>query len=195
MRLQLILLMILFILSGCAQQISDNAQLKTDWQQQLKQKTNWKLAGKMAFMEAKNRQSANLNWQTEQNLSKFSLTSFIGTNILTLTQHNKEHFEIEYDGNHYTGQSGQHLIDQLTGLNLPFVDDVNWLKGLPNSPLYEYDELYRVTQAQLIDGDGQTWFVDYNNYKKHQGFWLPYAITLRHNTLKIKLKIYTWQIT
>ena len=91
-------------------------------------------------------------------------------------------------------QSWQQLVYWLTGMNLPFLDDPNWLKGLPHTQTFLADELNRVSNATLIDSQGKQWQITYSNYQKHGGYWLPYSISLTHDTVKLKLKVYTWQI-
>lgn len=192
MPLHLILLMFLLFLSGCAQQISDNSVLKSKWQRDLHAQTDWQTQGKLAFIHPEKRQSANYHWMTRQQHTQLNLTSFIGTSILSMEK-NADAVNVTVEGKQYQDTNAQNLIYRLTGFNLPFVNDDNWLKGLPNTPDYEVDHQGRVIQAKLTDENAGTWLVNYQQYKKHQGYWLPYSITLQQHDLKLKLKIFTWQ--
>ena len=193
MQLRMIFVIFLLFLTGCAGQYFDNATVKENWQQELVVKNEWQVNGKLAIINAQKRQSANLFWSTNKQRDQLNLTTFVGTSVLklekTLTQ-----TSIHIDGKTHQGENAQALVFRLTGLNLPFLDDPNWLKGLPDTRVYTSDELNRVELATLTDSQGNLWQVTYNNYQKHGGFWLPYSISLSHNNLKLKLKVYSWQI-
>lgn len=192
-QFRLIFLIFLSVLAGCAGQYNDNRSVKEDWQLQLVKQSNWQVSGKLAIIQPKNRQSANLVWQTAAETKSLNLSSFIGTNIMSLTQQDGL-ATLKVDGETYQDKNAQRLVYQLTGLNLPFIDNPSWLKGLPNTSQYTHDELNRITRATILDEDNQSWLIEYKQYKKHGGYWLPYSMTLSHHDLKLKLKVNTWQI-
>lgn len=193
MQLRMIFVIFLVFLSGCASQYFDNATVKENWQRQLLQQHTWQAQGKLAIIQPNKRQSANLFWSTTPQKDNLNLTSFVGTSVLALEKTAKQ-ATLELDGETHTGKNAQQLVYWLTGMNLPFLDDPNWLKGLPNTTQYLADELNRVNQATLTDSKGEQWQILYNDYKKHGGYWLPYSISLTHSSVKLKLKVYSWQI-
>lgn len=193
MQLRMIFVIFLVFLSGCAGQYFDNATVKENWQRQLLQQDTWQVTGKLAVIQTKKRQSVNLFWSTSPNKDNLNLTSFVGTSVLSLEK-TPIQTTLDLNGETHTGKNAQALVFWLTGMNLPFLDDPHWLKGLPNTQDYVADKRNRVSQASLTDTKGELWQIRYSDYKKHGGYWLPYAITLTHNTVKLKLKVYSWQI-
>lgn len=193
MQLRMIFVIFLVFLTGCASQYYDNATVKENWQRELLQKQSWQVKGKLAIIQPEKRQSANLFWATTAKKDVLNLTSFVGTSVLSLEK-TQTHATLELDGETHVGKNAQQLVYWLTGMNLPFLDDPNWLKGLPHTQTFLADELNRVSNATLIDSQGKQWEITYSNYQKHGGYWLPYSISLTHDTVKLKLKVYTWQI-
>lgn len=193
MQLRLIFVIFLLFLSGCASIYFDNATVKENWQQELITKKQWEVSGKLAIISPEKRQSANLFWQTTPLSEQLELTSFIGTSVLSLKRENGI-TSLNIDGRTHTSNNAQQLVYQLTGLNLPFVDNTNWLKGLPDTTEFSSDELNRVTMATITDSQNKQWQIKYNSYQKHGGYWLPYSVVLSHQNISLKLKVYSWQI-
>lgn len=193
MQLRIIFVVILLFLHGCATQHFDNATIKENWQQELITKKQWEMSGKLAIIKPDKRQSANLFWQTNLSAEQLELTSFIGTSVLSLKRE-KGITTLYADGRTHTSKNAQQLVYQLTGFNLPFLDNTHWLKGLPDTDLYSSDELNRVTSAIITDSQNKQWHIKYSSYKKHGGYWLPYSIKLSHQNISLKLKVYSWQI-
>jgi outer membrane lipoprotein LolB len=44
-----------------------------------------------------------------------------------------------------------------------------------------------------FDDNGKKWQISYTSYVQKYGFWLPNALTLTHEKIKIKIKLYDWQ--
>jgi len=190
-RLYLILLTFFLFLSGCAQQISPQTALYDDWKSQLSQQTNWQVEGKLAFISPDERQSANLNWQQQEQLNQLILTSFIGTRVLALTQ-NTNGAELEYDDHIYHDINASRLLARLTGFNIPMDSADNWLKGTVDDPSLQVDELGRAKNVTWHAPDGDQWQISYADYQQYAGFWLPKKLTLKHQDIKIKIQLYEW---
>ena len=193
MQLRMIFIIFSLIISGCAGTYFDNATVKENWQLELLKQEVWQLEGKLAIIQPDNRQSANLYWSASDSQDVLNLNSFVGTSILSLTR-TPGLATIEFNGETHYGKNAQQLANWLTGLDLPFLDDPSWLKGLPNTTSFQSDELYRVTHATLKDTQGKEWQIRYGNYQRHAGYWLPFSLSLTHNDIRLKLKIYEWDI-
>lgn len=191
-RYHLILLIILLFLSGCAQKISPPNELNTQWQSQLAAARTFSVNGKIVFISTEKRQSATLNWRSDDAQTKLNLSSFIGTNILSMAQ-DANGVSIEIDGETYQGDNAQQLIYRLTGFNLPFVNGDDWLKGLSHSNSAQYDTENRLLSTTLFDSYQSPWQLAYDNYKQQDGYWLPYSIRLSNDNLTIKLRVNSWQ--
>ena len=196
MRLYLILLMFFLFISGCAQNISDKQSVISNWQTHLDAQTHWKANGKLAFISKEERHSANFSWSNQGDNFRpdynLKLTSFIGTQILSLNQ-TQSQAQLEYDSETYIDTNAQNMLTRLTNLSFPVNDEANWLKGRPKSKDIKYDALNRIIWAQMTDSQGTHWQVSYNQYIKNKGVWLPTKLNLKNDHLKIKMQIHSWQ--
>lgn len=188
----MILLIILLFLSGCAQKISPPNELYSQWQAQLAAERTFSVNGKIVFISTEKRQSASLNWRSSETETKLNLSSFIGTNILSMAQ-TEAGVSIEIDGETYQGDNAQQLIYRLTGFNLPFVNGDEWLKGLSKSENAQFDDNARLLSTTLYDSYQSPWQLSYDNYQQQDGYWLPHSIRLSNDELTIKLRVNAWQ--
>jgi outer membrane lipoprotein LolB len=191
-RQTLILSLFFLFLTGCAQKITKQTTLYADWKTRLASQQTWQIKGKLAFISPDERQSANLNWQQRTNKNQLLLTSFIGTQVLALTQTN-EGAVLEFDNQIYQEPDAQHLLRNLTGLTLPVKQADNWLKGTIETHSLHVDELGRAISVEWYDEAEIKWQINYTDYIQSHGFWLPSKLTLKHQQIKIKIQIYDWQ--
>lgn len=191
-QIHLILLMFFLFISGCAQRITPQDAPQTDWRSQLEAQKNWKASGKVAFIAPDDRQSVNFNWQLEEGRQHLILSSFIGTQLLELIEH-EHHSEMAYQDEQYIDQSGSELIARLSGFQLPFEKAPLWLTGAIRSDNNQYDPQSRLKSAKWTDEQGKTWLIDYQSYQMVEGFWVPKRISLTQDKLRIKIQLNSWQ--
>ncbi len=191
-RHYVILTITFLFLGGCAQQLSDKTAVYDNWKGQLTNQKTWRVQGKLAFISPDERQSANLNWQQQENSSNLVLTSFIGTRILQLKQ-SRDIAELEFDDKVYVDSNASALLKRLTGFALPVNNASDWLKGTIDSHTLQVDELGRAKQVLWIDNEGKQWQINYANYIQSAGFWLPTKLTLKHQKIRIKIQLHDWR--
>lgn len=123
-------------MTGCVNQHAikqPNVLTNTDSREQtLKTLSQWRIAGKIAFIQTDKRESANLHWSVDQEAQQQSLrmTTYLGINVLSLEQEN-ELTTIEVDGESYQGDDLELLVWRLTGFTLPTKAIQYWIKGIP----------------------------------------------------------------
>ncbi|WP_249328019.1 lipoprotein insertase outer membrane protein LolB [Pseudoalteromonas sp. S4488] len=185
--------MFFLFIGGCAQKISTVDYIYPDWKSRLEQQAQWQVQGKMAFISTEQRQSANLNWQHDEQYSDMVLTSFIGTRILSLKQ-NAQGAELEYDDNVYTDRDASMLLYRLTGFSIPLDNAAKWLKGTVENDQASYDEQGRLKSLIWQANNGQQWQITYSDYIKQDGYWLPVKLSLKNNKIRIKIQLNDWQL-
>ena len=190
---RLILLVFLLFITGCAQQISTSTAPNEQWREQLSQVKEFNAEGKMAFISPEDRQSANFIWQQIDQDYSLSLNTFIGTNVLKLTQQDQL-ASVLYDGKEYQSADAQQLVYQLSGWVLPMDEPQQWLLGNITAQDAQFDQLQRLTQASWQSPNGLTWQIKYSNYEAHKGVWLPSRISLIQQNIRVKLQINDWQL-
>jgi len=187
-------------LSGCSTISNKDSQIliKQSPQQritQLEQLQQWKIKGKIAFIEKKSRNSATLSWQVNEskNTQLLNLTSYLGLNVLQLDSSKNNH-KIQVDGKTYHGRDLEALIYSITGLTLPTKALTFWLKGIP----YQEDDKISYQQSTQLpltlssNYNNELWQVSYANYQQINGYSLATKFSIRKDDLLIKIVINDW---
>jgi outer membrane lipoprotein LolB len=200
-----ILLLISFLLSGCATKPIDpskNHNEVTSLQQrtaQLLKKSAWQLNGKIAFIQQtqdkSKRESASLIWQVNetQQTQELNLTSYLGINVLQLKSNKKQHL-IKVEGKEYRGENLSNLIYSLTGLTLPTKALTFWLKGLP----YKTDDKLQFNESTQLPitissyYNNELWRINYANYEYFNNIKMATQFTIEKDDLLIKIAVKNW---
>lgn len=195
--LQISFIFCLILLTGCTSQPIQPStfQDKDSRTQQLEKISHWKIKGKIAFLDEKNKQSANLYWQQSKNSLRLTLTTFLGINVLTLEQSNGLYI-LESDGNEWQNENLQSLLHQATGLKLPVQAMSAWLKGLKASDndIIKYDPITQLPTELTAQLEDEHWHINFQTYAQFQDFKLANKMTLKHKQLTIKLVIHSWEL-
>jgi len=193
---------LLILLSGCASQItplkeSNQPLTKKQRIEKLKQLNSWKINGKLAFIQAKKRESANIFWHIDNanQSQQLALTSYLGINVLSLSSKDGVH-TLEVDGESYQSLDLEQLIYELTELTLPIKAMHYWVKGLRYSETddIEYDPIGQNPSLLTSFYNGLLWQISYADYQMVNGYPLAKKITIKQNGLTIKIRINKWTI-
>ncbi|KZN32555.1 lipoprotein insertase outer membrane protein LolB [Pseudoalteromonas luteoviolacea] len=190
-QIHLILLMFFLFLGGCAQSPKGPIQGQTTLNT-LNQFNLWQARGKIAFISDDDRQSVNFNWQLKNDKQALTLTSFIGTQVLKMTEF-AHHSEIIVDGKPYTGPESGPLIERLSGWQLPIKQAPNWFTATRLGSNYQLDPQGNIKTASWQDEHGKIWAIQYQRYRNFNGLTLPARLTLSHQDISIKIQINAWQ--
>ena len=172
-------------------------------QQRIKSLDTWHVKGRMGFKsDAQKGFSGYISWEQEKQQYDFSINSLLGVSYLKL-KGNDEFASLTFDNKSYDSADPSHLIETLTGWDIPLLSLKDWLKGMPtdqqganevlNDSLSEsitYDELGRIASFQHDSG----WQVSYGSYRQIKQHWLPHQVTLKSATSQIKIRITQWTI-
>lgn len=162
---------------------------------------NWKIAGKIAFIQTDKRESASINWSFQEPTSqkamqqRLDLTTLLGINVLHLSSQDSYH-QIKIDGKSYHGEKLDEMLSALTGLTLPTQALTYWLKGLPYSEkdLLKYNEITNLPISLTSQYDGKVWQVKYAKYQTVENHQLATKLTITQNDLTIRILIKRWSL-
>jgi len=158
------------------------------------QVSHWNARGKLLIRNNKDKLSGYFFWQQqgEQDF-KLVITSFIGTNLMTLTY--KDAFtEIKLDGETYTGKDPEQLVYELTQSYIPVKHMASWMlaKAPKEAEATKTKEL--LTSFTYQDPSLNTWQVAYQSYKTVSSMSLPEKMTINGLNNRIKLTINDWEL-
>lgn len=164
-------------------------------QAQMQALTTWQLEGRIAFLSAKRRQSASIFWQKQTDQQSINLTTVMGINVLSV-QSEREHHQITYDDQRYSGHDLSQLIFELTGLELPAPALASWLKGIgySNNDHINYHPTTNLPQSLNARYYQRNWDIRYADYVEVNGHQLATKVTIKQGNLTIKLVIHQWTI-
>jgi outer membrane lipoprotein LolB len=147
-------------------------------------------SGQLAVATASEGFSATLRWQQEGVASELLLRAPLGVGGARV------HFDgttlqlIAADGTRSEGEDARAQLVKVLGFEPPLTSLRYWLLGVPDPSAPAIESLDSTARlAQLQQGD---WQVDYGEYERGGGQWLPRQLSLRRGALRMKLHISQW---
>ncbi|MDU0111962.1 lipoprotein insertase outer membrane protein LolB [Psychrosphaera aquimarina] len=158
----------------------------------IKKLDSWTVRGKVLIKTETENLSGYFYWQKQQDSVQFSLNTFIGTNILTLTTKNNLS-TLEVDGKVYKDRSASRLIRRTTGIQLPLEKLELWIRGQLAGK--EKSIIKNGNQIKQFDytGTEQKWQVKYSKFQQQKIYTLPMLINLTTKGTKLKLSVSNWE--
>ena len=157
----------------------------------------WQIQGKIAFIEKKERNSANISWAVDKKnaTQRLHLTSYLGINVLQLMSKDNLH-TITFDGKTYSGNDLQGLIYSLTGFTFPVVALESWLIGLPyqQGDIIDYNEATALPMTLTSNYNDNLWQINYAKYKQFNQHLLATKLSIKQGDLVIKVSINQWNL-
>lgn len=166
-------------------------------QAKITQLAQWKLTGKIAFIEGKKRESANIYWQyfPKTQAQQLILTTYLGIQVFSLISENGLH-TLTLDGKSYTDTNLSRLLDSFTGYPLPASQLTHWLFGLAanNNDLIHFADDNKLPAGLTAQNYTERWQIQYENYQAINTLFLAKKLTIKHRNLTIKLLINDWTL-
>ncbi len=175
--------------AGCAavpdRPLPQSAQ--TAWQARqtrLGQMTSWQIQGRLSARTAEEGWQASVRWVREQDRHEIDLWGPLGRGHLRISQDRFGAELLDSERNRYRAESGEALLLDTTGWQLPLEGLNYWVRGIPmpQSPAQE-----------VLDGWGRLqrlrqlgWQIDFLRYERSAGFELPSKLYLRRQQSEIE---------
>lgn len=182
----------LLFLTGC-QTLSNVNDLSPITVSEARQATAWELQGKLAIKTSTDKLSANLYWRHTQAGDELTLTTMLGTTILTLNATpNSAHLQL--DGKEFHDSNAQRLLERVSGWSLPLDALPLWIIGIAGQrdEIIERDELQQPKRL-LNKQTPPPWQVNFLSWQRQSGANVPRQFTLARGDLHLKLQLNQWQ--
>lgn len=152
----------------------------------------WKLNARIAITTPDESITASLNWLNKTPLFDFHLTGAFGVTYAHLIQGKKRATLEIPDTEMLTHDSAQELLQRALGWEFPIESLAFWVKGLPSGNPNE--EIIYNTDGTISKIYSKAWRIEFNKYKKYQGYTMPKRIRAIHPNLTLKLSTREWRL-
>ena len=164
-------------------------------QQALVKIEQFHIAGAVAIKTPQQAQTANVNWQQQQQTFAIALYGPLGAGRVTLSGA-PGHTQLLASGKTYRAKTPEALMQQVLGWHLPISHLDYWIRGLPapHSPAQlHFDEFNHLIQLQQ---DG--WQIDYQRYTAVEQYDLPSKLQMTYDGklghLSVRMVISQWTL-
>lgn len=182
----------LLFLGGC-ETLSPATDLSPITVDNAAQAKAWELQGKLAIRTPQDKLSANLYWRHSEERDELTLTTMLGTTVLTLdATPNSAHLHV--DGKDFRNSNAQALLERVSGWSIPINDLPLWITG----------QVGAFDRVLAVDSNGKTkqiqnsqtlppWDVTFLSWQSQSGAEVPYQLKLERGDLQLKLQLNQWQ--
>lgn len=193
------------LLSGCASLLgtqptepATEAQLAA-WEShatQLEAMNDWAFDGRAAVRSGMTGASFQLDWTQVGTVTSLALSGPFDSGRLAMTGTPTHMLLTDGHGNRRETDNPVALLKEQTGWRIPLATLPRWVRGLPSDSLdtltpgdYRLDDQGRL--ATLSEND---WEIEYDRYRDLGRATLPQFIELRHDGMRIRIAVDTWDI-
>lgn len=177
------------LIQACATKPQQNLDVTS-----VEQLTDWNARGKLLLKNNKDKLSGYFFWQQKNNGDfKLAITSFIGTNLMSLT-YADQHTELTLDGKQYRGENPEQLIYQLTGSYIPVRNMAKWMLAQAPSSAEKSISEQQLKGFSYKDDNANQWQIEYQTYQKVALLTLPEKVIIEGLDNRIKLTINEWEL-
>ena len=182
----------LLLLAGC-ETLPPMTDLSPITVTDARQATAWELQGKLAIKTPDDKLSANIYWRHSEDRDELTLTTMLGTTVLTLNSTpNSAHLHI--DGKDFRDNNAQRLLEHVSGWSIPLADLPLWITGQigPNDEIVERDSQGKPKQLTNTQTP-PPWQVAFLSWQSQSGASVPHQLKLERGDLQLKLQLNQWQ--
>ncbi len=137
--------------------------------------------------------SANLFWLHEPQRDQLTLTTVLGTTVLSLDARPHK-VTLTADGKTHTGRDARTLLRRLTGWSIPMTQFPRWITGqIHHNELVKTRDAAGNPKRAAINADGINWTLDYKSWQRQSGASVPRLLQIRQPDLNLKIQINEWR--
>ncbi|CAM4167084.1 lipoprotein insertase outer membrane protein LolB [Shewanella aquimarina] len=181
----------LITLAGCASHKPiDYAPMQVKSANQAKA---WELQGKLAVRTPDDKFSTNLYWFHTQTNDELTLTTMLGTTVMSLNK-TPSQASLEIEDKVYQDTDAEELLRRLTGWSIPVDTLPLWITGQisPQDEVVAVDQLGR--PKEVLNHTGKSpWHVSFSSWQTQSGAELPRQLQLQRDEIRLKLQVSQWQ--
>ncbi len=188
------LFVLLLLLAGCQTLTTPQIQ---DWPQRraaLQALAQYQFSGRLAVASGGEGFSAGLQWQQQLQRSEVRLQAPLGFSAAQIDFDGSRLRITGSDGAVLEGEPAQRGLGEALGFTPPLSSLRYWLVGSSDPAdatavevLDDQQRLQRLTQSG--------WLIEYGEYQRVAGEWMPRRLTLNREAVRVRLVINRWQLS
>lgn len=182
----------LLFLAGC-QTLPPVSDLKPITVSDVRQAQGFELQGKLAIKTPEDKLSANLYWWHSKTRDELTLTTMLGTSILTLSA-TPEGATLKIDGKEFRDSDAEALLKRVSGWSIPLSALPLWVTGQVG--VNDTLEQSNADGTPLLVSNSQhppVWLIKFLSWQQQSGARVPRQLTLERGDLQLKLQLNQWQ--
>lgn len=153
----------------------------------------WEMQGKLAVRTEQDKFSTNLYWLHTPTRDRITLTTMLGTTVLSLTR-DPSGSTLQLDGNTYQDSDPQRLLARLTGWSIPIDTLPLWITGQVSATdvVTKRDDAQRPISAHTHTATSP-WQVQFKSWQQQSGAELPRLLDVNKDSIRLKIQVSQWQ--
>lgn len=189
---------LLLLLAGCSTTPQSTTEITpvTGWSERkaaLQALQQWQVEGRVALRMGGEGGQSGFVWRQSPQQQRFDLSGLLGAGAVRLIS-GSEGVLLETDGEQYRGTHASHLLQQVTGWQIPVEAAQHWIKGLPapgeEPQVVVLDDANRLQQLQQLG-----WKIEIPRYQTVGALQLPGFVVLEQGNVRLKLKLDRWVLS
>jgi outer membrane lipoprotein LolB len=185
-------ILVVLLLAGCATLHPPTPLSWPERRSALQQVEFFRLRGRVAVAAGGSGFSAGLRWSQRGAAATVDLSAPLGVGAAHIEQSGQTVAVTTSRGVRLVNDAAIDALQREFGFAPPLASLRYWLLGAgdPSLPAQEtLDGEQRL--ARIVQDD---WTVDYQDYRRSGGQWLPQRITLRREAVRVRLLVQDWQL-
>ncbi len=194
-RLRLLLVLVFFVLAGCAGVPQVKPSIATKAMQEahllnIAAISQFAIKGRIAVQADGAGLSGGFGWQHGNVDDDITLYSPLGGQLASIKKTAEKVSLQDVNGNSIDAPDAQTLTQHTLGWPLPLSGLADWVLGRPSKSVVQASTLDDQGRLSTLKQEG--WTIEYKLYSEQDGYFLPSKIFLRSEKVYLKLVVERW---
>lgn len=156
---------------------------------------SFEMRGRVAVADGERGYSAGIFWSERAGASEVTLTGPLSIGSERIRYVDGELTFLTADGTVLHGNAADAALEQALGFSPPLESLRHWVLGCPDpasGPAVDAADASGDTGAGFLQGG---WEVRGEGFARSAGRWVPTRLTIRHDSLRVRLAIANWRLS
>ena len=189
--------LLFFLIGGCAQAPEklnqENSSRWLEHQLDINAIESWHIRGRVAIKNDNESGTLTLHWNQEKNNYELRFIAPFGQGTYILTGSADGVIMQGTDNNVLTATTPEQLMQDVLGWSVHLNGLKYWVRGIPE-PDVNHGQILLDQEGRLANMNQAGFNVSITRYTNHNGISLPEKLSIRNDSIQLKLIIQNWNI-